>query len=110
MNTIKFSHRYPKLHEQTYAELLKVYLIDLPKDMNERLYEYDTAYRNSKGLKQHYKLSDGEYIQLVFCGNYHIPFCTIRKRFNYRYCNYDKFAFYNSKIGQRFNIEVEEKK
>lgn len=82
MNTIRFSHEYPKLHGQTSAELL----------------EYDTTYVGGR-----YPLWSGEYIQPIFLGNLRIPFCTIRSAYPP-----GKVAYYHGAVGKVFRIETPE--
>ena len=114
MNHINFSHIYPKLHNQTKAELLAVKLLNA-KDVqdNEDLLEYDTRFNdNIVGLCHYYPLpKTGELIQLIFLGNKGIPFCTIRSRFGFVYFDgkrvkNDKFEFYNNKKGEIFDIVI----
>lgn len=102
--SIKFSHNYPKLHNQKSACLLAVEPITIDVNTPEELLAYDTTTENGN----RYSLKYGEYIQLIFIGcDYRIPFCTIRPRdhwFNGQ--KSDKFAYYRSKIGQIFNIDI----
>ena len=103
MMEIKFSSDYPKLHCQTSAELLAVKLIRIDKNTPKELLEYDT--KKSDGT--YYELKTGNYIQLMFLGNFGIPFCTIRSKRN-RYAE-DKEAYYKQFIGQVFEIRMVEK-
>lgn len=99
-NEIKFSHEYPKLHNQSFGQLLKVKVINLvngPESSDADLIEYDTSYFEN-GEKKHYELSDGIYLLLVFLGDRNIPFTTIRM------CTVEKQKFYASKINEKFNI------
>ena len=98
---IKFSSDYPKLHGQTSAELLAVKPIRIDKNTPKELLEYDTK----KIDGTYYELKTGNYIQLVFLGNLGIPFCTIRTPYN-QYG--DKTEYYKSKVGELFNIVVED--
>ena|SRR3972149_2462381 len=98
-NQIKFSHNYPKLWNQTSAKLLNVFEIDY---INDSLKKYDTKWHED-GEFGYYPLPEGKKIQLVFIGNFNIPFCTIR-----RY-TLEKFRYYFSKIGEDFIIEMEKK-
>ncbi len=97
---IKFSSDYPKLHGQTSAVLLAVKPIRIDKETPKKLIEYDTK----KADGTYYELKTGTYIQLVFLGNFGIPFCTIRSKRN-RYTE-DKEAYYKQFIGQEFYIKV----
>lgn len=104
MNNIKFSHDYPKLWGQKTAELIAVRIIDAQAiSINKQLIEYDTKYlvRESPPLYGYYQLPKiGKLIQLIFIGNFDIPFCTLR-----RYIP-DKYEFYKGKIGSVFNVVV----
>ena len=99
---IKFSHDYPKLHGQTSAELLAVKPIRIDNDTPKELLEYDT--KKSDGT--YYELKTGDYIQLVFIGNFGIPFCTIRSKRN-RFTE-DKEAYYKQFVGKVFEIMKED--
>lgn len=98
-NVIKFSKKYPKLWEQTTAELLTVKDITIDENTNKDLLEYDTKALDGS----YYELKKGKYIQLIFLGNKNIPFCTIRNAYG-RYG--DKKEYYQSKIGEVFNIVI----
>ena len=93
--TIKFSHRYPKLHGQTSATLLAVFPLRIDKYTPKELLKYDTKFDGGYS-----PLKNGEYIQLVFIGNLRIPFCTIRSAFSKK-----KVMYYTSAIGETFNIK-----
>lgn len=95
-HTIKFSHAYPKLHGQTSASLLAVIPIRIDKDTPRELLEYDTKYDGG-----YFPLPTGDYIQLVFIGNLHIPFCTIRKAWPPQ-----KVEYYKATIGYDFEIKI----
>lgn len=99
MNKVKFSKRYPKLWEQTTAELLTVKDITIDENTNKDLLEYDTKALDGS----YYELKKGKYIQLIFLGNKNIPFCTIRSSYG-RMGN--KKEYYQSKIGEVFNIVI----
>jgi hypothetical protein len=107
MNTIKFSHTYPKLWNQETARLLKVERIIVPDDFSESFREYDTQYIGDPHYStgkyyEYYPIKNGKYLLLVFLGNHKIPFTTLRKD------TADKADFYLSKIGYTFKIEIEE--
>jgi hypothetical protein len=102
MNTIRFSHEYPKLHGQTSAELLAVKPIRIDKDTPSELLDYDTTYWDGD-IKSRFPLPTGNYIQLVFLGNLRIPFCTIRKAYPP-----SKVEYYSGKIGDTFEIVIKE--
>ena len=109
MNTIRFSHAYPKLHGQTTAELLAVRPIRIDRNTPRELLEYDTTYyvkpfndeTSIYAEKQHFPLPTGDYIQLVFLGNLRIPFCTIRKAWPQ-----SKVEYYTAAVGETFKLEV----
>ena len=96
MNTIRFSHEYPKLHGQTSAELLAVRPIKIDAHTPKELLDYDTTYEGGR-----YPLKSGDYIQLIFLGNLRIPFCTIRRNYPPQ-----KGDYYRGKVGDVFTIEV----
>ncbi len=103
-HTIKFSHAYPKLHGQTSAALLAVIPIRIDKDTPRELLEYDTKYIWYDGPVPKYgffPLPTGDYIQLIFLGNLHIPFCTIRRAWPPQ-----KVEYYKSAIGYDFEVIV----
>jgi hypothetical protein len=100
---IKFSHRYPKLHGQKSARLLCVELRNRA-ELNEEFVEYDTVYENDPAT-DHYCLTNGRYMVLVFLGNKLIPFTTVRR------WTAEKERYYKNAIGGMFEIEyVEEMK
>lgn len=103
MAEIKFSHKYPKLHGQTSATLLAVRELEFPKDKNEELIEYDTVYVGTV-CTEYFPLPDGSYLQLIFVGNKHIPFCTIRSKWGGFRKN--KKEYYESMIGKEFKIII----
>ncbi len=105
MKAIKFSHDYPKLHGQITAELLAVKHLRIDRDTPEELLEYDTTYFEYAGnlgkIKEYFPLPTGDYIQLIFLGNLHIPFCTIRKAWPKQ-----KAEYYTAAIGEIFAVEI----
>lgn len=107
MPKIKFSHNYPKLHGQTSAVLLAVRELYFPKDSNHELLEYDTSYPSPHGI-DFYPLPAGPYLQLIFVGNKHIPFCTIRPK--YGGFRKNKKGYYEGQIGKAFSIVIIEDK
>ena len=100
MNSIRFSHYYPKLHGQTSAELLAVRPLKIDAHTPPELLEYDTTYESGR-----YPLRSGEYLQLIFLGNLRIPFCTIRSAYPP-----SKVRYYRNAIGQQFKIETPEER
>lgn len=112
MNKIKFAHRYPKLWNQSRATLLAVRELNFPRDLNEDFILYDTKFLDPAGAAEgqyaagsiipgFYPLENGPYVQLIFVGDKHIPFCTVRPRKG-RYG--DKKEYYQAKVGQEFEI------
>ena len=97
MKKINFSHNYPKLWNQTFAELLAVKTIKINKNTHPDLLEYDT--KTASG--EHFPLKTGNYIQLIFLGNKGIPFCTIRSAYPQ-----SKVDYYNGLIGEILQIEL----
>lgn len=100
-NSIKFSHRYPKLlgddglviKEAMLLQIIRVNLSGLSADF----LNYDTNYGE-------YPLPEyGEYIMLIFMkpteGNDAANLFTTLRRFTE-----DKFVYYHEKIGQMFKI------
>lgn len=115
-NKIKFSHNYCKLYNQIEAKLMSVWLTDF-KSLHTDLIEYDTKYipeltdsceshTDFEGDIEHchYPLPKNDLVILSFIGDKHIPFCTIRSAKG-RYC--DKYQYYSNKIGQWFDIIIE---
>ena len=108
MLKIRFSHSYPKLWGQTSGRLLAVELLDAKEvQKNEDLLEYDTKYSYTDDMeRQWYNFYDlpksGKLVQLIFLGNKGIPFCTLRPD------HHGKFSYYTDKIGQEFEIVVQE--
>lgn len=103
---IRFIGDYPKLHGQHEAKLLHARLIRVPDEMTEELLAYDTT--RSDGTR--FELKKGEYVQLVFLGEKGIPFCTIRQNTKpFQNGAADKMAYYESKIGEVFSVEIKEK-
>jgi hypothetical protein len=89
---ISFSHNYPKLHGQKQATLLVIEKCILSK-LTDEFIEYDTAYDGG-----HYHLAPGTYILLVFLGEKHIPFTTMRP------FTEEKYRYYEAGIGKIFTI------
>lgn len=104
MKTIGFSHHYPKIHGQVQAKLIAV--IPLPgREISEPLLEYDTTFVDDNGETGRYPLKkSGNYIQLVFIGDFRIPFCTIRPAWPK-----EKVDYYTSAIGEVFSIRYAKK-
>lgn len=97
---IRFSHQYPKLHNQTLAILYAVVIQDSTAFTPELL-EYDTVYYEADG-KHYFPLKPGKYMILLFLGNKYIPFTTIRS------WDEEKEIYYRSNIGKQFDIGVKQ--
>lgn len=101
MNRIKFSHYYPKLWKQTKAILIDVRILDAGLiQTNEELLHYDTIYHDGDSWGYYDLPTEGDLIQLIFIGNYDIPFCTLRRHTK------QKYDYYRNLLGQEFEIEV----
>ncbi|MDR3162556.1 MAG: hypothetical protein LBT81_01685, partial [Helicobacteraceae bacterium] len=93
MNAIKFSSPYVKLWDQTSAELLSVRQLAIPQDLSPSLRRYDTLYpATASGFNLH-EIKNGDYLQLIFVGDLHVPFCAIRRR------TPGRERYYKSRIG-----------
>jgi len=101
MKQIKFSHRYPKLHCQRFAELIAVKPIQITKETNARLLLYDTQYEDADGNIGFYPLRPGSYLRLIFDGDAGIPFTTIRKAYPP-----SKVEYYSKSVGDMFEIVI----
>ena len=109
MNQIKFSHNYPKLHNQNKATLLDVRIISY-YHLHSDLIDYDTRYHFNERKDHHgtiqdydegyYQLPKTNLIHLTFIGNKLIPFCTLRRHTT------QKFSYYKNKIGEEFSIVI----
>ena len=107
MNKIKFSHKYPKLHGQKQAELLRVVIVSY-YHLHKDLIEYDTKYifnerKDHHGTTQdyeegYYPLPKTNLLHLTFVGDKGIPFCTIRRH------TVQKFSYYKRLVGEKFEI------
>jgi len=96
MKSIKFSHDYPKLWSQKTAKLVHVEVLE-PDTIPKELLKYDT--KTTEG--GYYEIDPKRrYLQLVFLGDFRIPFCTLRL--------YDKGKqkYYEGQIGEQFKIDV----
>ena len=91
--TIRFSHRYPKLHGQKTAKLLAVHPMESVQ-LHSDLIEYDTVKEDGT----HYGLPTGVVIHLTFLGDKMIPFSTIRRHTD------DKLEYYKTNIDRHFDI------
>lgn len=98
---IKFSHHYPKLKGQTSGKLIGIEeLIVENTDEFHKLLDYDTVYMNAD-IEERYPIEFGtKYMQLIFVGNYHIPFCTLRLM-----KNPTRVQYYFDSIGKEFDFE-----
>lgn len=101
MNTIKFSKEYCKLHGQKKAVLLAVVRIKIDRsDKWKKLLDYDTLATDGS----RYEIKPGNYVQLVFCGDEGIPFCTLRSDKPALNGMKGKYEYYNELVGEQFEI------
>ena len=103
MNSIKFSHRYPKLYKEVdgvYAdEIVLMDVIDIKLEkLSEKFLFYDTNFGEYKLPKK------GDYLMLIFKKTEYDIFTTLRRR------TPEKERYYRSKIGEVFEIEYMEGK
>lgn len=102
MNTIKFSHHYPKMPENTRrTRILQIFLCDR-KDLGELFVNYDTAY--SQGF---YELPKGKLIVLLLqsIGNgmfFGDLWTTIRR------WTPEKELYYRGLIGKEVEVVIDE--
>lgn len=96
MNIIFFDDNYLKLHNQTTAKLVAIESIKINNDKHKELLQYDTI----KSDGSYYPINNELYIQLIFIGDKHIPFCTLRKFGGY------KWSYYKTKINEEFKIVI----
>lgn len=95
---IKFSHHYPKLHQQKTAELLAVKVTTKDR-LSKEMLEYDTYWcEPNDGDKGYYELPPGKLLVLIFYGDKGIPFTTIRRQ------TVEKEIYYRGCIGAWFDI------
>lgn len=94
---IKFSHEYPKLWKQTKAELIHLRLLHA-KELSNELKGYDTLYQAENKVGYYRLPENGMLIQLIFIGNFGIPFCTLR-----RYTK-EKLDHYKKNVGNEFDM------
>ena len=90
---IKFSHNYPKLHNETTAKLLAVFVTATSK-LSSSFIEYDTVYYTKLGERMYYPLSDCPVLVLLFLGRLGTLFTTIRSY------SLDKEKLYRGEVGQ----------
>ena len=87
MHLLGFSHHYDKLCGQTYGTLIAIQRVTIDENFPVRGLCYDTKYEYVKedvgsGATHGYgfeKFLNGECLQLIFLGNYQIPFTTYRQ-------------------------------
>lgn len=111
MNHICFSRQYPKLIDKEKEFVKEAYLISVCKvylpDLPFRFLNYDTTYEWKNGRPIQYPLNAEDYIILTFYANdyesQNLLFTTIRPHTK------EKESYYRCKIGQLFEIIIEEK-
>lgn len=101
MEKIKFSKEYCKLHNQKKAVLLAVVRIKIDRSGKwDKLLDYDTL--ATDGTR--YDIKPGKYVQLIFCGEEGIPFCTLRSDRPAMNGMEGKYEYYQARIGEHFEI------
>ena len=100
MNAIRFSKEYVKLHGQMSATLLAVRPLTIDLRYHSELIDYDTVAVDGS----RYELRNGRYLLLVFLGDKHIPFTTIRSDKPAMNGMRSKRDYYTERIGQDFRI------
>ena len=102
IKSIEFNNNYPKLHNQTAAELLLV-INDVSGAMLNTICEHLTKYDTLRGDGKYYHIeNDQVFMILVFLGDKGIPFTSIRKMSQE---NIDKYC---DSVGEVFLIDVKE--
>lgn len=123
MHIIGFSHHYEKLQGQTHGTLIAVNRVTIDWNFPLPGIAYDTKFSTRKdtpsGIQYGYdymRLKNGKYLQLIFLGNYQIPFTTYRKipkdyqpRKN-QSKSYKKSVPYSDLIGQDFAFKFKGEK
>jgi hypothetical protein len=102
MNQIKFSKcSYCKLPQADRAILKYATVIKLEEQTHAFL-DYDTTYIEFGEVKKYPLPSCGDYLLLLFIGNGAV-FTTLRR------ATHEKAHYYLSKIGEEFEIVIEDK-
>ena len=102
---IRFSHIYPKIWGQTSAELVHINILDAEKVNNvPKLIEYDTMFEEGSDVGYYSLPKKGKLIQLIFVGNYNIPFCTLRR------FTLEKLDYYSRTMGKIFYIVIKKER
>lgn len=102
LKKISFDNNYPKLHNQTAAELLLV-INDVSGAMLNTVCERVTKYDTLRGDGKYYHIeNDQVFMILVFLGDKGIPFTSIRKM------NQENIDKYCDSVGEVFLIDVKE--
>ena len=97
MKKIKFSHNYPKLRGEKYAQLLQVLQLDL-KELSPTMRLYDTQINDD----EYYALpKSGRYLLLIFLGDSGNLFTTIRSGYPTT-----KTKYYYDSVGENFEINI----
>jgi hypothetical protein len=102
---IRFSHKYPKLYNQSSARLTEVQITTVAR-MHKDFLDYDTMYfEDGKTEPSFYPLQRGSImLVLYFIGDKGIPFTTIRTATS------TKQRYYQESIGKEFLLDFGEKK
>lgn len=102
MPQIKFSHDYPKLHGQRSAVLMQVFVVS-KHNLSKSFLAYDTVFVNTNtNHLEFFKLEGTKFLVLLFMGEKHIPFTTIRAAWPP-----SKETYYRNNIDCTFDIVIE---
>lgn len=104
MNKIKFSHRYYKMPPAYESSELAQVLIINESEVSECFRDYDTSYPIAFTKEGNYPLPKGKLILLLLIANDGKGWlwCTMRR------WTPEKEKYYRSKIGEIFEIEINE--
>lgn len=95
-NSIEFTGDYVKLHNQKSAILLQVNYMKVDEDLPQALIDYDTERLDGS----HQFLPYGYYGQLIFLGEFGIPFSAIRKQ------TVEELEYCTKNIDKKFKIII----
>lgn len=106
MNKIKFSHKYFKMPSAYEQSKLALVLITEETEVSECFRDYDTSYPIMYTKEGNYPLPKGKLLLLLLIANEGKGWlwCTMR-----RYTP-EKEKYYKNKIGEIFEIEINEMK
>jgi hypothetical protein len=88
---------------QKTARLIGLDILDAKEvQENKTLIEYDTLWDDNGNMGYYDLPKTGKLIQLIFVGNEHVPFCTLRTH------TPAKYEYYKNQVGMTFEIEITE--